>query len=356
MIIIPLKKEMRAPNRIIADPRFGIHYISYYIVGIKRLGIPFVYRVIEDFPLRDAAQLSRGMAFLIEGKKVFIDANDHNDIDFSVYEWCDIYAKINVKKEDLRQQKILAIGPSFSVRLANPASIIALGVGNYFRSLKGWNARVHPTFRQFIKGYLYMIMRRCSFKEYEKVYEEDSNYVFTMNTLWYDRYTDTVTNRFRGIFAKTCKKLMPIFEGGFFYISQPNVEKEFPQYKKYLEDYRDIIFTERIGMKDYLRKIKQSAFVFNTPAVSGCHGWKLGEYFALGKAIISTPLNNAMPGEFLSGKHYIEVQDEQEIENAVVSLKNNEEMRQALKRNAGEYYERFLAPDAVIKRILERCC
>ena len=40
-------------------------------------------------------------------------------------------------------------------------------------------------------------------------------------------------------------------------------------------------------MNEWISKTKQSAIVFNTPAFWSCHGWKLGEYLAMGKCIIS---------------------------------------------------------------------
>ena len=43
--------------------------------------------------------------------------------------------------------------------------------------------------------------------------------------------------------------------------------------------------------------------MLNTPGVSGCLGWKLGEYLALGKAIISTPIQRQLLADLEHGTH-----------------------------------------------------
>lgn len=204
-------------------------------------------------------------------------------------------------------------------------------------------------------GYLYSLYRRCRIDVYEQDYKEDKEYIFTMNTLWYDKKTDATTNTLRGYFALCCKKAMKCFEGGFFYIDSRVVLEEFPAYTKYLKKYKDVLTKKRIPLKQYIKKTKQSAFVFNTPAVCGCHGWKFGEYLAMGKAIISTSINHEMPAPFENGKHYLLVNDEAEIRKAIVSLRENDYLRTQLKLNAKSYYKSYLAPEVVIQRILSYC-
>lgn len=100
--------------------------------------------------------------------------------------------------------------------------------------------------------------------------------------------------------------------------------------------------------KDFYEKTRRSAIVFNTPSVLGCHGWKLAEYLAMGKAIISTPLNNIMPGD--NSVPFLTVTTNNEINEAVKYLHNNE----PIKKPATRYFEKFLAPEAVIKIIFSK--
>lgn len=63
-------------------------------------------------------------------------------------------------------------------------------------------------------------------------------------------------------------------------------------------EYEPFRMPQRVRHADYLDRTRRSAVVFNTPAVHDCLGWKLGEFLALGKAIVSTPLGREMPGRF----------------------------------------------------------
>ena len=103
-----------------------------------------------------------------------------------------------------------------------------------------------------------------------------------------------------------------------------------------------------------MQKTKRSAFVFNTPSVVGCHGWKLAEFLAMGKAMISTPHLNVMPGLFQKDKHYLEVLNADEIANAVANLREHTEIVKRLKARAKDYYNEYLAPKEVVSRILSR--
>lgn len=106
---------------LLVDCRLQMHYASFYIIGIDRLGLPYSFGIIKDLPIRNKAQLWRGIAFVVQSRKkitkVFIDTNDSDDIECDYYEWCDIYGKVNLKNSDTRQEKMVAVGPNFGVRL-----------------------------------------------------------------------------------------------------------------------------------------------------------------------------------------------------------------------------------------------
>jgi glycosyltransferase involved in cell wall biosynthesis len=162
---------------------------------------------------------------------------------------------------------------------------------------------------------------------------------------------DISANSYRKAFVLSCKELDINFEGGFFYIP----DKDISQREKIEKEYAECLATtKRISFKKYLEKTKKSMFVFNTPSVWGCHGWKLAEYLCMGKAIISTPLNNVMPDSFQHGIHYHLVENEKEISNAIEILLKDKEYRQSLEYNARKYFEEYLSPKSVIKRIVNQ--
>ena len=107
-------------------------------------------------------------------------------------------------------------------------------------------------------------------------------------------------------------------------------------------------------MNEYDKRNRRSWFVFSTPSVIGCHGWKLGEFLCEGKAIVSTPLNNVMPGSFENGVHYLEVLSPDDMEKAIVRLRDDVDLMQRLKRNAWDYYNTWVSPEASVLNVLKK--
>ena len=69
--------------------------------------------------------------------------------------------------------------------------------------------------------------------------------------------------------------------------------------------FDEFIINSRVSLREYIKKIKDSLVVFNTPAVLHCHGWKLAEYLALGKVIISTPISRELPEVLIDRRHLL---------------------------------------------------
>ena len=159
-------------------------------------------------------------------------------------------------------------------------------------------------------------------------------------TLWQGH--EERINHERKRFIELVKSQNCIFEGGFFAVA--NHPK--------MDGYEDILFNKPISGAVYIEKTKLSNFVFNTPAVHSCHGWKLAEYLAMGKAIISTPLSNELPISLTHGENIHIVNNAEELNSAIALLKNDVDYRIRLEKNANLYYEEFVKPKAVIENLL----
>jgi len=209
-------------------------------------------------------------------------------------------------------------------------------------------------FKLYLRDYAYTFVRRRKLSQYMQPVEVKDNYIFHASTLWYDKGTHATTNRYRGDFLEVCREAGLTIEGGLYYLTGESVTKEFPQYTTYLEEYKDFLYTERISMDDYLKKTQQSVLVFNTPSVCSCHGWKLPEYLCMGKAIVSVPLTRELPGEGLvHGRHIHIVNSKEEMLAAVKKISTDADYRHQLEHGAREYFEKYLAPPAVVSRIIE---
>ena len=273
------------------------------------------------------------------------DFHDSNKIFDKTYSWSDLYAKINISKElDINtKEKLFSIGPSFSIKLFSYPLLLRLFISNYYKLKDSFDL----SFKELLSDYLYTNIRRLKFNEYLNKEETRDNYIFSCSTFWnYENVKKTI-NLLRLRFFEECKKRNLNFEGGFFLPNELN-RKEFKT------NYGDVFLQQRISPKQYNYKTKVSPLVFNTSSMHGCLGWKLAEYLCMGKAIISTPLNNIMPGNFIHGTHYHLVDNEDEIGVAIDYLLDNKEYRQMLEQNARKYFEKYLSPESVIQRIYKQ--
>jgi glycosyltransferase involved in cell wall biosynthesis len=79
----------------------------------------------------------------------------------------------------------------------------------------------------------------------------------------------------------------------------------------------------------------------------------LGEFLAMGKAIISTPLSNELPKKMSHGENIHFISNDSELENAINLLLINKDYRKKLESGATTYYEEYVSPNSVIRYILD---
>ncbi len=342
-------------KRIIIDPRCRINYASYYIEGLRSL---FGSNLIKFECLKDIkGMIGNGIAAIIisnnKEKRVFFDYIDADSIDEEMYIWADAYGKVNLSSTDVHRDKIVPMGPNFGVSLWNPISTIIRCLKNYsVIRYDGCNSD-NLSLISFLRDYAYMFIRRKRYNYYHRYTDEEQRgYVFSLSTLWWGGGMFITTNKYRSDFIHLCKQHMDEFEGGFFYVNC--AEKESKEYSKYKTEFHDIIYKHRMSMSDYDKRSRKSWFVFSTPSVNRCHGWKLGEYLCEGKAIVSTPLTNVMPGHFEKGVHYLEVNSLQEMEEAIIRLRDDAELVERMKKNAFQYFNEWVSPEASVKHVLDK--
>jgi len=151
------------------------------------------------------------------------------------------------------------------------------------------------------------------------------------------------TNPKRYLFIEKCVSNPELnFEGGLV-ATYDNQE-----YNK----YKDFVITKAYSVSDYLFNTKQSILTFNTPAVFDCHGWKLGEFMAMGKAIISTSLTNDLPKTLQNGVHLCIADTDTEIADGIEKIRTDDEFRHKLETNIKHYFNEIASPRAVINFII----
>tara|TARA_B110000438_G_scaffold270081_1_gene286966 strand:+ start:4302 stop:5321 length:1020 start_codon:yes stop_codon:yes gene_type:complete len=321
---------------VVIYPNFNSYYYSFYLYGLLKKYKKIKYSN-RDFPEFHHHCLA---IIIIDNKreyKIYISAGDGPGFNQKGLKWCDVYAKVNIEKNSIPKEyyhKVLPIGPSFGINLFNTYLTITTGLITLTKSKIPFKK-----YRDHIANYFRQRYYRSSLSEYSHE-KGDSNYIFYAGTLW---RKEKKTNEARSNFMNSViNNPNIIFEGGF----APGKEEFFKIF-----DY--LIMNQKYSHKNYINNLKKSLLGFNTPAVKGCLGWKLGEYLALGKAIISTPINNLLPSPLIHGEHihYIDG-SKKSIKNSIEEIRSNESYKEILEKNSREYFLKYLSPESVIDRII----
>jgi glycosyltransferase involved in cell wall biosynthesis len=349
-------------TKIYIDPRSVINYASFYIEGLYdvfgKKNVRFSAKYFSDLHEIDIL-----MAFVAVSdnatRRFIVDYRDPNNIINDAYRWADVYAKINMNEdtlpEDMPDNKLICIPPSFAISIWNPCELLCHLMGNFVKAgiiKHGNDKNIHLRPPRWIRYYL-SLLRRPKLSYYANRANEGTNraneganrgmnYIFFVSTFWQDC---DETNSFRQHYMSSCYAHPDVdFYGGFFVKKGDPVPEDIPA---------ELVFSRYVPNHIYLENIKKSVLVFNTPAVADCHGWKLGEFLCLGKAIISTGLANELPEPLEHCKNIYWVGDEKEIGEAIDNLLKNGDLRLQLEKNAKEYYNRYVSPEKVIERITD---
>lgn len=329
-------------TKVIIDPLVDIQYASFYIKGLTdKFGRK--NRFFRAEPFRKLKNRTKSLNFIILQHDIetrySINMDDSYLIQEDLYEWCDVYAAVNANLKKTPEQfhsKLISLAPSFGIRIWNLPETIFYAIHNWMVS------DIKKDAKKFFGKYKRQWQLRRPYEEYQpndELNNQSIPSVFHLSTLWLNdewNKNDEGVNKARANFIRACKSIDTIhFEGGLSVTNQSTVNP----------DFIPLVFNGIVLIQEYLKKTKESVIVFNTPAFWSCHGWKLGEYLALGKAIISTSLSNDLPEPLVHGVHIHFVEnDEEEIRRAVLLIVNDNAYRQTLENGAREYWEKYGTP------------
>ncbi len=128
----------------------------------------------------------------------------------------------------------------------------------------------------------------------------------------------------------------------------------FARTKYAMENYRGLLLENVLvsGKEKYLALLQQFPICIATTGLYGSIGWKMAEYVAFSKAIVSEKLQCEVPGNFDSGKNYGEFHTAEQCLQETMKLVENEQSRQQMMQNNWTYYKNYLEPDQLILRTL----
>lgn len=330
------------------DPRFNIPYYSLYLDGLVRLFGRGALR-FERGGMPAQTEHDDGLAFTVQpgraGSKrehrVYVSANDFSRYDRVALDWCDRYGIVNLDPNEPLPgdaAKVVALGPSFGVQRWGNSLLGTYRDVAEIMSRAGYSTKVKLQRLKAMRHYFF-----------ERVPEpalvpgvSANDYVFYVAWPW-KKHAEVNPPRAR--FMRACKATPGIqFEGGFVRRRRSDVP-----------DIEDVTAERtRYPFRTWVERTQRSALVFNCPAVHGCLGWKLGEFLALGKAIVSLPIQRRMPAQLEHGEQVHFVDDRPEaIQEGVTRLLSDASYRKRLESGARAYYDRYLAPESVVRRLVE---
>lgn len=122
-----------------------------------------------------------------------------------------------------------------------------------------------------------------------------------------------------------------------------------------IENYKHALLADNeISEKEnYLNLLRLYPVCIQTTGLHGSIGWKMGEYVAFSRAIVSEKLNYEVPGSFSPGQHYLEFKDPEECVQQVGRLLSDSALRKMMMENNADYYSNYLRPDSMIRRTLK---
>lgn len=121
-----------------------------------------------------------------------------------------------------------------------------------------------------------------------------------------------------------------------------------------LEHYPDCIVEPGVSTRRnrYLQCLRSYCICVATTGLHESIGWKLGEYVALSKAIVSEPLRFELPGRFAEGENYLEFRTVAACAERVGELFDRPALRLAMMESNSRYHREYGTPEAMVGRVL----
>ena len=119
-------------------------------------------------------------------------------------------------------------------------------------------------------------------------------------------------------------------------------------------EYGDCLVTEGAGRttRELLRRARAADICVTTTGLQGAIGWKMAEYVASSRAIVSESVVTELPGGFSAGVNYLEFTTVDGFVAAVDRLLSDATLRLAMMRANWSYYHSWVRPDALVLNTL----
>lgn len=110
--------------------------------------------------------------------------------------------------------------------------------------------------------------------------------------------------------------------------------------------------SEVSGKKNYMSLLQQYPICIATAGLHGSIGWKMGEYVACSRAIVSERFECSLPGDFAKDRNYLEFDAPARCVEQTMRLVETHHLRREMMELNHDYYHAYLAPDRLIQNTL----
>lgn len=107
----------------------------------------------------------------------------------------------------------------------------------------------------------------------------------------------------------------------------------------------DGISTKRYN---FLQIVKKASICVATMGLHESNGWRLAEYIAASKAIVSEKLHYSVPGKFNCNENYLEFNNADQCVEQAMKLDGDKQLAYKMKLNNYYYYHNYLRPDRLV--------
>lgn len=121
-----------------------------------------------------------------------------------------------------------------------------------------------------------------------------------------------------------------------------------------VKNFRDCLLPDKSlsNKRKYLKVLKDFPVCIATTGLNDSIGWKLGEYVAFARAIVTEPLRFQATGDFKKESNYLEFTGSDEVVESVARLFEDRRLRLSMMTNNYRYYRSFVKPDSLILNTL----
>lgn len=286
-----------------------------------------------------------GVQAQVNGIKLYYDVLDGPEIDTNLLEWCDYYFKRSYAAQYMtgyrHSQRIVPLGLNYEVYgngpdWANAWRALHNEIGLTAR-MKGFTRalRLNGSFRPTVSA---MLPRHVSTK----------TTVIFLTQVWsaegHDHPVGPDVHEMNATRAACIGLLKKRFgERALVGFSRTSLAEQL---------YPDLIADVNTSKEAYFSYLQGATIGISTTGLFGSNPWKLGEYVAFGKVIVSEPLVYPVPG-FNAGEHYLEFRSAEECADLVQQLFDEPDLRDRIAASNVDYYRQLLRPDQLVMRSLQ---